>query len=301
MIRILAEKSKHSYSWIDITRPEKSELQEIANEYGLLEQSVQDSLQADHLPKYERLKNYTFSILRLYASDDDPEADTVQELTDKIAVFTGENFIITIHRKEWPMLDDVNENHVQTGDCKMPLHVYIEIVRTGLQSFEEPARKLTTSIEYFEEHIFLKDKKKEPILKGLYFLKRKVDVIRRVLLLSYDIIDQVDPEDNSNAYTRDVRDLYVKQQSIFDSLSENTNQLFNIYFSISAQKTNETIRVLTIFSVFFLPLTFIVGIYGMNFEHMPELKWKIGYPAVYIVMLVVTISIFIWFKRKKWL
>lgn len=300
MIRILAQKSKHSFNWIDITRPEKSELQEIANEYGLLEQSVQDSLQADHLPKYERLKNYTFSILRLYASDDDLEADTVQELTDKIAVFTGENFIITIHRKEWPMLDKVNEDHVQTGDCTMPVHVYIEIVRAGLQSFEEPARKLTGSIEYHEEHIFLKNKR-EPILKGLYFLKRKVDVIRRVLLLSFDIIDQVDPEDNSNAYTRDVRDLYVKQQSIFDSLSENTNQLLNIYFNISAQKTNETIRVLTIFSVFFLPLTFIVGIYGMNFDFMPELKWKLGYPAVYIIMAIVTISIYIWFKKKKWL
>src|SRR5687768_5486611 len=139
MIRLLADKSKFSYSWIDITAPEKSELQQIAQEYGMLEQSVQDSLQADHLPKYERLKDYTFSILRLYASDDDLEADTVQELTDKIAVFIGEKFIITIHRKEWPMLDKVNEEHVQTGDCTMPLHIYIEIVRAGLQSFEEPA------------------------------------------------------------------------------------------------------------------------------------------------------------------
>jgi magnesium transporter len=300
MIRLLADKSKYSYSWIDITAPEKSELQQIAQEYGLLEQSVQDSLQADHLPKYERLKNYTFSILRLYASDNDMEADTVQELTDKIAVFIGEQFIITIHRKEWPVLDKINEQYCQTGDCKIPLHVYIEIVRAGLQSYEAPARKLTHSIEFYEEQVFLKDMRK-PILKGLYFLKRKVDVIRRVLLLSYDIIDQIDPEENSNAYTRDVRDLYVKQQSIFDSLSENTNQLLNIYFNISAQKVNETIRILTIFSVFFLPLTFIVGIYGMNFDFMPELKWKMGYPAVYVLMAVVTVSIFIWFKRKKWL
>lgn len=269
MIRILAEKTSYSYTWIDITRPGKDELHEIAQKYGLLEQSVHDSLQADHLPKYERLKDYTFSILRLYSSDDDIEADTVQELTDKIAVFIGESFIITIHRKEWHMLDDVNENHVQTGNCKTPSHVFIEILKAGLQSFEDPARKLTASIENYEERIFLKDKKK-PILKGLYFLKRKVDVIRRILLLSYDIIEHIDPEKSSTAYTRDVRDLYIKQQSIFDSLSENTNQMLNIYFNISAQKTNETIRVLTIFSVFFLPLTFIVGIYGMNFEYMPN-------------------------------
>jgi magnesium transporter len=201
MVRLLADKSKYSYSWIDITSPEKSELQQIAQEYGLLEQSVQDSLQADHLPKYERLRNYTFSILRLYASDNDMEADTVQELTDKIAVFIGEQFIITIHRKELPVLDRINEEHCQTGDCKIPLHVYIEIVRAGLQSYEEPAKKLTRSIEFYEEQVFLKDMRK-PILKGLYFLKRKVDVIRRVLLLSYDIIDQIDPEENSIWFKR---------------------------------------------------------------------------------------------------
>jgi magnesium transporter len=280
--------------------PERNELQETAHQYGLLEQSVQDSLQPDHLPKYERLKHYTFSILRLYASDNDLEADTVQELTNKVAIFINEHYIITIHRKEWPALERINSDLVQNGECETPLHVYIEIVRATLQSFEEPARKLTQAIEYYEEHVFLKNKKR-PILKGLYFLKRKVAVIQRILLLSYDIIDQVDPEETSNAYTRDVRDLYVKQQSIFDSLSENTNNLLNIYFNISAQKTNETIRILTIFSVFFLPLTFIVGIYGMNFEFMPELKWKLGYPGVYIIMAIVTISIYAWFKRKNWL
>src|SRR5690606_37706820 len=121
--------------------------------------------------------------------------------------------------------------------------------------------------------------RKVPLLKGLYFLKRKVDVIQRILLLSYDIIDNIDPAENSNPHTRDIRDLYVKQQSIFDSLAANMNHLLTIYFNVSAQKTNETIRILTIFSVFFMPLTFIVGIYGMNFDVMPELRWRWGYPA----------------------
>jgi len=300
MTRNFAVEGNQSFAWIDITNPEKNELQQIAQQYGLIEESVQDTLQPEHLPKYERLKKYTFSILRYYSSENDMEADTVQELTNKIAVFVSDHFIITIHLKEWSLLDRISKNKVASGECEKPLHVYIEIVRGAIQSFEAPAQDLTKSLEFFEEHVFLKHKK-HPILKGLYFLKRKVDVIRRILLLSYDIIDQVDPEDNSNAYTRDVRDLYVRQQSIFDALSDNTNHLLNIYFNVSAQKTNETIRILTIFSVFFLPLTFIVGIYGMNFEFMPELKWKLGYPGVYLIMLIVTVSIYIWFKKKKWL
>jgi len=300
MVYHLTPGTEYPFNWIDILDPSQSELQDIASKYGLLEQSVQDALQTDHLPKYEHLKTYTFSILRFYAPDNEVEADTVQELTNKLALFIGKDFIITIHKRQWPALDKITREFIHEETWKKPTHVFNAIVVAALQSFDAPGKKLTRSIEYYEENIFLKNKKK-PILKGLYFLKRKVDVVRRILLLTHDIIEQVDPPEESNPYTRDTRDLYIKHQNIFDSLSENTNHLLNIYFNISSQKTNETMRVLTIFSVFFLPLTFIVGIYGMNFEHMPEVKWRLGYPFAYLLMAIVTIAIFIWFKRKKWL
>jgi magnesium transporter len=122
-----------------------------------------------------------------------------------------------------------------------------------------------------------------------------------MLILSYDIIDNVDAKENGTAETRDTRDHYVKLQNMFTSQSDNINQLLNIYFSASSQRTNEMMRILTIFSVFFMPLTFIVGIYGMNFEFMPEMKWKWGYPIVLAVMVIVTLLIYVWFKKKKWL
>jgi magnesium transporter len=301
MIRKLAEKNGLPYEWIDLFDPENEEVHQVAEQYGLHEASVTDALQADHIPKYERLKNYTFIILRIYSPQEhEEEADTVKELTNKITIFIADHYIITIHRKEWEALQTISEELVMKGECNKPSHVLNEIVKAGLLTFDAPAAKLTKHIEFFEENIFLKDRKK-PIIKGLYFMKRKVDVLRRILLLSYDIIDKIDPPANSNAYTRDIRDLYVKQQSLFDSLFENTNHLLNIYFNISAHKTNEIIRVLTLFSVFFLPLTFIVGIYGMNFDFMPELKWKLGYPGALGLMVVVTLLIYTWFKRKKWL
>lgn len=301
MIKQLAEDGGLSYRWIDICDPQNGELHEIAKEYGLHEASVTDALQADHIPKYERLKHYTFIILRVYSPQaHNEEADSVKELTNKITIFFADHFIITIHRKEWEPFTTISEELVKKGECKKASHVLNEIVKSALQTFEEPAVKLTKHIEYFEEHIFLKDKK-TPILKGLYFMKRKVDVLRRILLLSSDIVDRIDPPGESNAYTRDIRDLYVKQHSQFDSLFENTNHLLNIYFNISAHKTNEIIRVLTIFSVFFLPLTFIAGIYGMNFNFMPELKWKLGYPGALTLMVAVTVLIYAWFKRKNWL
>jgi magnesium transporter len=288
------------YKWVDLLDPGNEELASLAKEYGLHEESVNDSMEPDHLPKIERLRDYTFVIIRIAETESGSQSDSVQELTNKLEVFISQKFIITIHRKEWPPLQKINELYVQNGECKNPFHVLNEIVKEGLQSYDEPAHRLNRTIEYYEEHIFFRNRRAN-LLKGMYYLKRKSDVLRRILLLSFDIIDHIDASEQSNAYTRDIRDLYVKQQSIFDSLSENINHLLNIYFNISSQRTNEIIRVLTIFSVFFMPLTFVVGVYGMNFEHMPELAYKWGYPAVLILMAVIVVLIYVWFKRKKWL
>jgi magnesium transporter len=296
MVNKLAKKGTQSFEWIDVIDPGQEEIQQIAHEYDLHESSVNDCLQPDHLPKFEQVDNYTFIIFRLYDPEESNDDDTVSELTDKIALFVSKDRLISIRKKDWFPLKDICDKKT----CKTPFHLLNEIVRTGLLTFDGPASKLTRSIEYFEENIFLR-RRKMSLLRKLYYIKRKIDVMRRILILTHDIIDHIDSPQSGTAYTRDTRDAYIRMSNIYDSLAENTNQLFNIYFSISAQKTNEIIRVLTIFSVFFMPLTFIVGIYGMNFDFMPELKWKLGYPAVLLTMAVVTALIYWWFRRKGWL
>jgi magnesium transporter len=300
MVSTKALKEERGFEWIDVTDPQKEDIQLVATRFGLHPASIEDSMQPDHLPKFERLGKYTFVIFRIFSTENNEQGDTVQELTNKVAIFISETFIVTVHKQEWPMLETINEMLIKPGECKNSIHLFNEIIRYGLLSFDDPAIKLNQTIDFLEERVFMRNEN-VPLLKNIYYLKRKVDVIRRVLLLSFDIIDHIDPPDNSNEYSRDIRDLYVKQQSIFDSLAENTNHLLGVYFNISSQRTNETIRVLTIFSVFFMPLTFIVGIYGMNFEFMPELRQKWGYPAVMVFMLVIVIGIYGWFKGKKWL
>lgn len=300
MIHNLAKETTCGLEWLDVVAPTAEELEQIARTHNLHEESVKDCLQSGHLPKYERFKGYTFIIVRIYYPLNEKEADTVQELTNKIAIFISEQFIITIHRNPWDQLKKVSEEFVSTDDCKHTLHVLTEIVREALQSYDEPGEKLTRHIEYYEEQVFLKERNVS-FLKDLYFVKRKIDVIKRLLLLTHEIVDKVDNRDNSSAYTRECRDIYVKQLSLYESLLEQANQLLNIYFNISAQRTNEIMRVLTVFSVFFMPLTFIVGVYGMNFQHMPELQQKWGYPAVMVLMALVTLLVYQWFKRKRWL
>lgn len=301
MIKTFADKSSHPFEWLDVTNPSMDELREIARKYNLHESSVNDCLQPDHLPKYEIVGNEgdIFIILRLHSSDVTSQADTVRELTDQISIFVKEERIITIHKNEWTQADKIKEEYMSSEDCKSVHHILNEIIKTGLATYDDHASRLNREIEFFETNMFLKNRKKS-LLEDMYYLKRKVDVTRRILILTFEIVDKIDNQPG-NTYTRDTRDLYVKLHSIYDSLFENTNQLLSIYFSLSSQRTNEIIRVLTIFSVFFMPLTFIVGIYGMNFEFMPELKLKYGYPGVMILMGVITGCIYYWFKKREWL
>jgi magnesium transporter len=98
-----------------------------------------------------------------------------------------------------------------------------------------------------------------------------------------------------------ILDSLQKMEFESDQVHENASSLLDTYLAIATHRTNEIMRVLTIFSVFFLPLTFIVGIYGMNFRYMPELGWTLGYPFTIALMLAITLSIFFWFRRKRWI
>lgn len=300
MIKQLATKDVHGFDWVDLSAPDDAEIREVAATYALHEASIKDCMQPDHLPKYEQFGHYTFVIFRLLADSPLREADTIQELTNKISIFFNGDYLITIHRSEHWLIDTVRGKRIDTGECDSTRFLLNSLIREGLLSYEKPGLELAASLDYYEERVFLRQRN-SPILRGLYFVKRKIDVIRRIMLLSFEIVDNIDSGTAGNAYTRDIRDLYVRTQTLFDNLSENTAQLLSVYFSLASQRTNEIMRVLTVFSVFFMPLTFIAGIYGMNFRAIPELDWPYGYPAVLLFMVGISLAIYIWFKRKGWL
>jgi magnesium transporter len=105
-------------------------------------------------------------------------------------------------------------------------------------------------------------------------------------------------EDNKTAL-QDIKDQLISLVLTFDEVMDDSNNLLNMYLSVNAQKTNDVMKLLTIFSAFFLPLTFIVGIYGMNFKHMPELEGNYSYYIVLLLMAILSYIIFYWFRKKK--
>jgi magnesium transporter len=127
-------------------------------------------------------------------------------------------------------------------------------------------------------------------------------VIKRMLWQTLGVVQRLSPPSEGQApWFQDLRENAESSYAWADEIFDNLNNLLMIQLSLASHRTNEVVRVLTIFSAFFLPLTFIVGIYGMNFDIMPELRWRLGYPAALGGMLLVCVAIYMWFRRNGWL
>lgn len=286
-----------SYEWIDIVDPTAEELNELALTYSLHPAAIQDCMQPEHLPKYEIIDEVQFLICRYYDIECPKNADTIRLVSRKLAIFYGKNFIITIHRKVFSALTDVISRYKEHAD---PYLVVCKLVKACFQTYEEPLQKLDTEIDFYESRVFLK-KRIPDLLKNLYFIKRKTYVIRRISNLSKEIVEKLGTNNKRIPAHQDLKDYYIKLDTVIEEVYDSINSLLHIYISLSSQRTNEVMRTLTVFTAFFLPLTFVVGVYGMNFVYMPELKQPLGYPVVLAFMLVITLTIWIWFKKKGWI
>lgn len=300
MLITLKNQSEHSFQWIDVSMPTEQELLDLAVKYNLPETAIKDCLDPAHLPKFEQLDEQNFIIVRNYDQNCETNADSIQKLTRKIAIFYGKDFLLTIHRHESLVIQGVAKKYANGTVCKSPFDIICKIIKDSLQSFEAPLNSIDMEIDSFEERIFLKSRIPD-LLKNLYVIKRKIYVKKRLFTLTKAVVEQLGNSHKRNTIYEDLKDTYVRVETITEEIYDSSQSLLNIYISLSSQKTNDVMRVLTVFSAFFLPLTFIVGIYGMNFQFMPELSQQYGYPGVLIFMLLLTIIIYQWFNRKGWI
>ncbi len=288
------------YQWIDVFNPTADELKSIAAQYSLHSNAVQDCLQPEHLPKFEFIdKNNLFIIARVYDHLSFPTADSIQEISNKVAIFVGKQFVITIHRGEQPFLEAIRSKYFVAKQCPSPNDLLVKILYYVLRSYVSPSHALETELDHLETQIVLKNQT-HSVLRKVYHLKRKAAVCLRILRLSKPIIENLGSS-TPRAVHQDLREFFLSLETSYDQTIETATNLLNLYITLSSQRTNDVVRILTLFSVFFMPLTFIVGIYGMNFKFMPELDSPYGYPAILIIMGMISLSIYLWFKKKHWL
>jgi magnesium transporter len=281
-----------TFVWTDICEPDQSSLDEIAGRYQLDDLQIKDSIEIGHLPKLEKQSGYDFLILRAFTSTIEEGATTINDLSNKIAFFFNGSKIITIHRCRFGFLENLRRDFDSSEE------LLFFIVRQMVESYQPPLEELSTRIEEFEKEVFLRHYEKVS-LSDLYYLKTQTRITKKLLLMFQDVVGHLETSAGNKSALQDIKDRLVSLILNYDEVLENANNLLNSYHSVNSQKSNDTMKMLTIFSAFFLPLTFIAGIYGMNFEYMPELRYPSGYFITWGVMIAIAVLVFVWFKRKK--
>jgi magnesium transporter len=285
-------KTYRNFEWIDLEKPVQEELKTLTLPFHIDYNLLEDILEHGHLPKLEKVNEYTFIILRAYSANFTDNVTTVGELTNKIAFFINNDRLITIHRAEFDFLKN------RPDDCIDSESLMLNIINEMLLTFNEPLQIQSEKMDEFEKEIFLKNGNTFSI-ESVYFHKTKARISKKVLQLTQNVLNQISVKPESNSDLQDLKETTLNYLLNYDEVLEDANTILNTYLSVTAKKSNDVMKLLTIFSAFFLPLTFIVGIYGMNFEKMPELKWEYGYFITLGILLIISVTIYIWFKRRK--
>lgn len=289
-------------TWIDITAPTPEELQKIARQWNIHHKLVADCLDPEHLPKHESFDGGHFIILRIYDDQAPEDGHTIQSLTRKIAIFFGPHFILTVHRAVLKPIESLKE--AWRKKPREEIHAFMvlaDCLSTVAESYETPLAHSENVLAKLEQNLF-SNRNAAGQIRKIHSLKQNVAIYRRLLWQTLSISQKIQPDSREDSHwIHDSRDNLDAYYLYADDLIEDINNLLATQLSIDSKRTNEVMRILTVFSVFFMPLTFVVGIYGMNFQYIPELSWKWGYAGVMALMAGMTLGIFLWFRKRGYL
>ncbi len=285
--------------WWDITDPTPEVLGGIADRFNLHRTSVQDCLDPEHFPKIEKVGDTVFMIARCFDTLASAEADDLLGLTRKVAFFLGKDFLITVHRGDQPF---IIQSRQRVEASQGPHEIMVRLMKQATESFNPYLERLEQQVERLERELVTRPPRRDELI-ALYGLRTRISVIKRQALHTLGVIREFITV-HSPAPSPWLTDLKETAEGLWqycDELMEDVQNLLALHLSLSSHRTNETMRFLTVVSLFFMPLTFIVGIYGMNFDLMPELNWRYGYAACWAFMLAVSFYIYWKVRSKGWL
>lgn len=302
MIRtVMTDKSNSAALWLDVVSPSPEELLSLVDKYQLHPATVKNCLDPLHLPKYEKLGDTAFIVLRAYDESASPRRDGIQSMTKKIAIFISDRFLITIHRREHDYLQTTIQKYEGIAETMQLPHILLEILTGAVETFYRPLTDTEHQLDIFERSLL---RQHEPVDKwrGIFKTKNRLMVIKRMLWHAQSTVQKLVPSSEARRpLYQDLRERIENLYSFADELLDDMGNLLNIQISLASHRTNEVVRILTLFSVVFMPLTFIVGVYGMNFHFMPELSSPYGYAYVWGLMILTTLVLYLWFRNRGWL
>jgi magnesium transporter len=298
-------KDKPTVTWINIDGLHEVEIiEKLGSHFGLHPLLLEDILNTDQRPKMEDYGDYIFVVLKmLYPGENKDEIEAEQ-----VSLILGSNFVISFQESEGDVFDPVrdrirkNKGRIRKAGADYLAYAlldaivdnYFLILENVGEKIEDTEQQLATNPSP-ETLQYIRELKNEMI-----FLRKSIWPLRE-LINGLERCESTLIHQSTGAYLRDVYDHTIQIIDTVESYRDMISGMVDIYLSSISNKMNEVMKVLTIFASIFIPLTFVAGLYGMNFEFMPELKWHWGYFALLAVMALIGISLVFYFKRKRWL
>ncbi len=303
---ILNYKDSDSVTWVIIEGLSKVDIVEgIGRIFDIHQLVLEDILNTHQRPKFEEYDDHLFIILKCLL----PENRQFSVSYEQISILVLKNFVFTFKEKTDDLLQPVQQR-IKTSKGRLRSLGTDYLTYTILDTIIDQNFVLIDSLD--DEITTLEDRlltcePTQDTLHRIQILKREIISIRKHISPARELMTTMLRSESelinekTHIYLRDVSDHVMRVIESIESYRDILTGLLEIYISSVSNKMNEVMKVLTVFASIFIPLTFIAGIYGMNFEHMPELKWKWAYPILWITFITTPIVLLIYFKRKKWL
>jgi len=297
-------RDKPTVTWINVDGIHRVDIIEKIGEcFGVHRLLMEDIVTTDQRPKVEDLGDYIYLVLRMLTLDDEHEITSEQ-----MSLILGPNYVISFQETEGDVFDTIRER-LRTNKGRLRKlgadYLAYSLIDAIVDNYFLTMETLGERIEATE--VKLVTSPNPQALRTLQNLKRTMISLRKSVWPLREVISRMSRSESplikqsTDMYFKDVYDHTVQVIDTIESYRDILGGMMDIYLSSVSNRLNEVMKVLTIIATIFIPLTFIVGLYGMNFKHMPEIDTYWGYPAVLAVMLGVVIFMLFYFRRRKWL
>ncbi|WP_053752792.1 magnesium/cobalt transporter CorA [Streptomyces sp. MMG1533] len=308
----LAEaRAAHGFVWIGLHEPSEKEFDHVTQEFGLHPLAVEDALKAHQRPKLEVYDDSLFVVLKPVVYE--PKSDAVS--TGEVMLFLGDSFVVTVRHGEGSPLGAVRHRMEQEPELlgKGPTAVLYAVADAVVDHYVDVATELQTDLEELEADVFSPDGGgSRHTASRIYTFKRQILEFRRAtgpLALPVNRLAGVGQfgaavpfvNDKARPFFRDVNDHLTRVNESVEGLDRLVSDVLSAHLAQMSVRQNDDMRKISAWAAMAAIPTMIAGIYGMNFDHMPELRWVWAYPAVIVVMAVLEVLLYRLFKNRGWM
>ncbi len=300
-----AAADKNTVIWIDVDGISEADcINDLGERFGLHQLVLEDVMNAGQRVKVEDYNDCLFVVLKMLDVGDDDDVLYVEQLS----LVLGKDFVITFQEQTGDVFDGVrerlkqNKGRIRRMGADYLLYALLDAI---VDNYAVVLDSMGELVEDLEER--LQQKPTTVSVNDIYLLKREVQFLRRQIAPARDVFAELLHQEDGlmspavDLYIRDVFDHSTRATQNVETMHDMIQSMVDMYHSTQSARLNEVMRLLTVISTIFMPLTFIVGVYGMNFDNMPELRSHNGYFVCLAIMAVVATGMTIYMKRNKWL